>query len=78
MHCREIFQDRHGKKYSEFKKTTAGVLQGSVLGPILYLLYISDILQDENAIIAKFADDIAILAIGESTDTAIGKLQCYE
>jgi hypothetical protein len=37
----------------------------SVLGPILYLLYTSDLPKLEQNVVATFADDTAIMAIGD-------------
>jgi hypothetical protein len=51
------------------------VPQGIVLGPVLYLLYTSDLQNLENSIVATFADDIAILAVGSSNEESTGKLQ---
>ena len=39
---------------------TSGVPQGSVLGPVLFLLYINDINQNMNSKIKRFADDRVI------------------
>lgn len=41
------FQIKHKHKYSELKVTKAGVPQGSVVGPGLYVLYKSDVPQIE-------------------------------
>lgn len=49
--------------------------QGSVFGPTLYLLYTQVILHDENAIMVTFADDTAVLAVGENIDNATDELQ---
>ena len=35
----------------------AGILQGSILVPLMFLLYINDILEDINSSIRLFADD---------------------
>lgn len=69
------FRIKQEDAYSDLKEINAGVPQGSVLGPVLYLLYTSDIPQLENDTIATFADDTAILAVGESHEEAANKLQ---
>lgn len=61
--------------YSELRNIKAGVPQGSVLEPILYLIYTYDLPQDSDVMIATFADDTAILAVGEDEVDAKIKLQ---
>ena len=51
------------------------VPQGSVLGPMLYLLYTADLPINENVIISTFADDTAILMSHKNTHAASRELQ---
>ena len=48
-----------GGKRSTTTKITQGVFQGSVLGPILYILYVKciEVLEDENTKLSLYADD---------------------
>lgn len=69
------FRVKHENEYSALKKILAGVPQGSVLGPILYLLYTGDLPLTEGTRLATFADDTAITTIGDEADIAANKLQ---
>ena len=46
---------------SNWKAVLSGVLQGSVLGPILFLIYINDLDDDITSKVLKFADDTKCL-----------------
>lgn len=52
---------------STLRSTNSGVLQGSVLGPILFLLYINDISTHlDNTVIRLFADDTSLYIIADN------------
>lgn len=56
------FLVRYGNAETKLNKIQAGVLQGSVFGPILYLLYTADLPTQAGTTISTFADDTAIIA----------------
>ena len=49
-----------GKSQSNFCKIECGVPQGSILGPLLYLLYVNDIAHCTKSHILSFADDTTL------------------
>lgn len=69
------FRVRHEGCLSKFEPILAGVPQGSVLGPILFLLYMADFPKRKGTRFATFADDTAIASIGVSSASANVTLQ---
>jgi hypothetical protein len=61
---------------SDWQNTQAGVPQGSVLGPLLFLIYINDIVNNISTECFLFADDSLLLDEVESPVDSARKLNC--
>ena len=67
---------RLGYSLLDIKPISIGVPQGSVLGPILFLLYVNDLPQHiKNELCNMFADDTIIYSSGQSISDIQSKLQ---
>jgi hypothetical protein len=75
------FQVKVEDSYTDLLPVNAGVPQGSVLGPLFYLLNTADLPTSQNSTIATFADDTAVLVTDPDPAIASHKLQnqppCY-
>lgn len=69
------FRVAHDGAFSAFYPIAAGVPQGSVIGPLLYLLYTADIPTTEKTVLGTFADDTVIMATDTSQVKATESLQ---
>ena len=52
--------------FSEYKEVKSGVPQGSILGHMLFRMYINDIVQEIDSSIKLFADDTTLFLIIEA------------
>ena len=59
---------------SDWAYIRAGVPQGSILGPLLFLVYINDIVENIGSLIRLFADDTSLFIIVDDPITSAARL----
>lgn len=69
------FYVKHGDDRTGLYQIKAGVPQGSVMGPVLYILYTFDLPLTEGILVGTFADDTALIATHENPAIASSMLQ---
>jgi hypothetical protein len=74
LHSR-YFQVKYSGSYSTCHEVLSGVPQGSVLGPLLYLIFTADIPTTDRTTIATFADDTGLLSVHTDPTVASQQLQ---
>ena len=74
MSGRTQLVDVHGA-CSSFANVTCGVPQGSILGPLLFLIYVNDMAGAINEKILLYAEDTAILVPDKHVDATEVRLE---
>ena len=59
---------------STWKNINAGVPQGSILGPLLFLIYINDLTEGLTTNVKLFADDTSLFSVVHDTQTSANHL----
>ncbi|CAH2108181.1 unnamed protein product [Euphydryas editha] len=70
-----FFCVRQGEEITKLHRAHAGVPQGSVLGPILYLVFTADLPTTDGVVIGTFTDDTTALSTHDEPAQASNMLQ---
>ena len=71
----QIYEFSHIHYRSRFSSVSSGVPQGSVLGPTLFVLHTSDLVESvQSGTVHMYADDTTIYCMGKSIDEVAAAL----
>ena len=73
LEVRSIFLDI-AKAFSTWKNVSAGVPQSSMLGPLLFLIYINDLTEGLSTNAKLFADDYSLFSVIHDIQTSANNL----
>ena len=60
---------------SELTEVRKGIAQGSTLGPLMFLIYVNDLVKSSNVLnFTLYADDTSVTHVGKNLDTVISTL----
>ena len=74
---KRCFEVKYNAATSSMYEIKSGVPQGSILGPVLYLIFTADLPTSKHTTTATYADDTALLAVHDDPDSATRLLQTH-